>query len=315
MIGGGTREPLRKKRVAKEAVARKITIMNVSSDYDTVARAIRFLRERHKSQPSLEEIAAHVGFSQFHFQRLFSRWAGVSPKRFLQFLTVESAKERLRASDPVLQAAFASGLSGPARLHDLFVATTAVTPGEFKAGGRALEIRHGLVDTPFGPAFLGTTHRGLCHLAFLDPGEEDGSLALPVLAEAWPEASLIRDDGAASELAKTIFKGHPKSGSASPGPPGRPLSLLLKGTNFQIQVWEALLRMPSGTLTTYGRLAQALERPGAARAVGTAVGRNSIAFLIPCHRVIREEGTLGGYRWGPTRKEAILGWESAQKAS
>jgi len=289
--------------------------MNASSDYDTVALAIRFLRERCKAQPSLEEIADHIGLSQFHFQRLFTRWAGVSPKRFLQFLTVESAKERLRASAPVLQAAFATGLSGPARLHDLFIATTAVTPGEFKAGGRALEIRHGLADTPFGPALLGTTHRGLCHLTFLDEGEEDGSLALKALAEAWPEASLIQDNRAALGFARTIFLGHREPESDSYGTRDRPLSLLLKGTNFQIQVWEALLRVPPGALTTYGRLAHSLDRPGAARAVGTAVGRNSIAFLIPCHRVIREEGTLGGYRWGPVRKEAILGWESARKVS
>jgi AraC family transcriptional regulator of adaptative response/methylated-DNA-[protein]-cysteine methyltransferase len=289
--------------------------MKASSDYHTVARAIRFLREGYRSQPSLEEIASHVGLSPFHFQRLFTRWAGVSPKRFLQFLTVESAKERLRASAPVLQAAFATGLSGPARLHDLFISTTAVTPGEFKAGGTDLEIHHGVAETPFGPALFGTTHRGLCHLTFLGEGREEGSVALKVLAEAWPEASLIQDNRGASGLADAIFLGRQKPSADSFGTRDRPLSLLLKGTNFQIQVWEALLRVPPGALTTYGRLAQTLNRPGAARAVGTAVGRNAIAYLIPCHRVIREEGTLGGYRWGPVRKEAILGWEGAQKVS
>ena len=289
--------------------------MKSSSDYDTVARAIRFLREECRSQPSLEEIANHIGLSPFHFQRLFTRWAGVSPKRFLQFLTVESAKERLRASAPILQTAFATGLSGPARLHDLFISTTAVTPGEFKAGGAALEIRHGIAETPFGPALFGTTHRGLCHLTFLGEGSEEGSMAQRALAEAWPEASLIQDNGAALGLARTIFSGQLEREADSVGTRERPLPLLLKGTNFQIQVWEALLRVPPGALTTYGRLARKLNRPGAARAVGAAVGRNAIAYLIPCHRVIREEGTLGGYRWGPVRKEAILGWEGAQKVS
>ena len=289
--------------------------MNTSSDYNTVARAIRFLKERFKEQPSLDEIADHVGLSPFHFQRIFTRWAGVSPKRFIQFLTVESAKERLRASEPVLRAAFGAGLSGPARLHDLFVTTTAVTPGEFKARGSSLEIHHGIADTPFGPALFGVTARGLCHLAFLEEEDEEGIGALAALRQAWPEAALVADAPEAATLARTIFPGSPPAGSESVQAPPQPLSLLLKGTNFQLRVWEALLRIPPGALTTYGRLAKALESPGAARAVGTAVGRNPIAYLIPCHRVIREEGTLGGYRWDPVRKEAILGWEGSRVAS
>jgi len=293
--------------------------MTTSSDYSTVARAIRFLKERFKEQPSLDEISNHVGLSPFHFQRLFTRWAGVSPKRFVQFLTVESAKERLRASEPILRAAFGAGLSGPARLHDLFVTTTAVTPGEFKARGSSLDIHHGIADTPFGPALLGTTPRGLCHLAFLEEGDEEGTGALAALRQAWPEAVLVADASKAATLAHTIFSGN---SAASPGnvqTRPQPLSLLLKGTNFQLRVWDALLRallrIPPGALTTYGRLAKTLDRPGAARAVGTAVGRNPIAYLIPCHRVIREEGTLGGYRWDSIRKEAILGWEGSRVVS
>ena len=283
--------------------------MEPSPDYDTVARAIRFLRAGFKNQPSLEETADHVGLSTFHFQRLFTRWAGVSPKRFLQFLTVEHAKDRLRTSEPILQAAFNSGLSGPARLHDLFISTTGVTPGEFKGWGETLEIRHGVHGTPFGPALLGITSKGLCHLAFLEADDPDGAQVLSKLRRSWPGATLVRAENDTRTVADAVFRATPL-----PEHP-QPLSLFLKGTNFQIRVWEALLRIPSGRATTYGRLAEAMGQPGAARAVGSAVGRNPIAYLIPCHRVIREEGTLGGYRWGTDRKEVILGWEAARLAS
>jgi AraC family transcriptional regulator of adaptative response/methylated-DNA-[protein]-cysteine methyltransferase len=284
--------------------------MKSPSDYDTVAHAIRFLREQYTHQPSLDQIAEEVGLSPFHFQRLFTRWAGVSPKRFLQHLTASHVKERLRRSDSVLQAAFSAGLSGPARLHDLLISTTAVTPGEYKAGGKRLEIQFGISMTPFGGALLGTTHRGVCHLSFLDAHDPDGKAALSALKADWPEAELIPNQRQANELAGAIFPDPANLPSAGGTP--TPLSLLLKGTNFQIRVWEALLRIPPGAVTTYGRLARALDRPGAARAVGTAVGRNSMAYLIPCHRVIREEGTLGGYRWGVDRKAAALGWETAR---
>jgi AraC family transcriptional regulator of adaptative response/methylated-DNA-[protein]-cysteine methyltransferase len=286
--------------------------MKTSSDYDTVARAIRFLRDHYTSQPSLAEIAEHVGLSPFHFQRLFSRWAGVSPKRFLQHLTAQHVKDRLRGSEPVLQAAFSAGLSGPARLHDLLISTTAVTPGEFKAGGNSLEIRYGIADTPFGPALLGSTARGLCHLSFLSMDDLEGAQAITALEEDWPEAHLVPAQGEMVELAKSIFPGNVSNSDPDNTSNPTPLSLLLKGTNFQIRVWEALLRIPEGALTTYGRLARALNQPGAARAIGSAVGRNSIAYLIPCHRVIREEGTLGGYRWGEDRKAAALGWEATR---
>ena len=278
-------------------------------DYDTVARAIRFLCADFRNQPSLEELAKAVQLSPSHFQRIFTRWAGVSPKRFLQFLTVEHAKDRLRASEPVLHAAFASGLSGPARLHDLFIRTTGVTPGEYKTLGRTLEIRYGIQATPFGPALLGLAPRGLCHLAVLEENDENGGRALSNLERSWPGATLthaIRDTG---NLAKRVFGATPHSEDP------RPLSFFLKGTNFQIKVWEALLRIPPGNLTTYGRLASAIGSVGGARAVGSAVGKNPIAFLIPCHRVIREEGTLGGYRWGTHRKQLIQGWEAARLVS
>ncbi len=285
--------------------------MNPASDFSTVASAIRFLREHFREQPALDEVAAAVGLSPFHFQRLFSRWAGVSPKRFLQFLTVEEAKLRLRRSVPVLEAAFQAGLSGPARLHDLLVTTTAVTPGEYKSYGAALEIRHGVAETPFGPALFGATDRGLCHLAFLDETDPHGESELEVLRKGWPLATLLEDPASAAGLSRTIFS----ASFSSSHPPDRPLPLLLKGTNFQIRVWEALLRVPPGAVTTYGRLARALGRPGSARAVGGAVGRNSMAYLIPCHRVIREEGTPGGYRWGQARKSALLGWEAARETA
>ncbi len=284
--------------------------MSASSDYETVAAALLFLEANHRHQPTLDEVAGEVGLSPFHFQRLFTRWAGVSPKRFLQFLTLEDAKNRLRESEPVLQAAFASGLSGPARLHDLFVTVEGVTPGEFKARGMDVGLRWGIHPTPFGPALLATTSRGLCHLAFLATDTAAGKEeAVRSLEEAWPRADRVEASRETGALATSIFF----PGNAPP--PLKPLSLFLKGTNFQLKVWNALLRVPPGTLTTYGRLAAAIGRARAARAVGSAVGSNPIAFLIPCHRVIQRMGTFGGYRWGSVRKQALLGWEAARKAS
>ncbi len=284
--------------------------MSATSDYETVAAALRYLEIRHRTQPTLERVAAHVGLSPTHFQRVFTRWAGVSPKRFLQFLTLNDAKERLRASEPVLQAAFGAGLSGPARLHDLFVTLEGVTPGEFKEGGAEVEMRWGLHPTPFGSALLAVTDRGLCHLAFTAEGDPASELgALQALKDAWPRARLVEAPKETGALARSIF--YP--GDAPPPP--QPLSLFVKGTNFQLKVWNALLRVPPGALTTYRRLAGAMGQPGAARAVGTAVGANPIAYLVPCHRVIREMGILGGYRWGAVRKQAMLGWEAAKRGA
>jgi AraC family transcriptional regulator of adaptative response/methylated-DNA-[protein]-cysteine methyltransferase len=284
--------------------------MSRSSDYQIIADSLSFLGKNFQQQPSLDELAARAGMSRYHFQRVFTRWAGVSPKRFLQFLTVEHSKSLLRESEPVLKTAFAMGLSGPARLHDLFITTEGVTPGEFKSGGADLNIHFGVHESPFGPALFARTERGLCHLSFLptqNPAEAGNNVQ--ELQGEWPEAQLIEDPEKTYEFAQAVFG--PKGGTSEPSA----LSVVLKGTNFQIKVWNALLRIPPGTVTTYGRLAQALDQPRAARAVGSAVGRNPISYLIPCHRVIREMGTISGYRWGPIRKRAMLGWEAARMAS
>jgi len=284
--------------------------MSPLSDYEIVARSLRHLEDHFLRQPSLDELAAHAGLSKFHFQKLFTRWAGVSPKRFLQFLTLEHAKGLLLESEPVLHTSFASGLSGPARLHDLFISTEGVTPGEFKSGGMALRITYGVHPTPFGSAFLAQTDRGLCHLAFL--GSNNGNAeeeAVGALRSDWPGAILAEAPGETADLAQAIF--FPSEAS----PPTAPLALFLKGTNYQIKVWTALLRIPQGAVTTYGGLAKALGAPNSARAVGSAVAKNPIAYLIPCHRVIRGMGAIGEYRWGSVRKKAMIGWEAAQKVS
>jgi AraC family transcriptional regulator of adaptative response/methylated-DNA-[protein]-cysteine methyltransferase len=283
--------------------------MPYRSDFDVVSDALRFLALNARRQPSLVDVATAVGLSPHHFQRLFTRWAGVSPKRFLRFLTAEEAKVRLQRSEPVLQVAFETGLSGPARLHDLLVTLEGVTPGEFKAGGAGVELRWGIHATPFGPVLLAASDRGLSHLSFMETQtggtSTERGVATDVLARAWPRANFVEDHGRTATLARAIFR------PALAHPSMRTLSLLVKGTNFQLKVWSALLRMPPGTLTTYGRLARAIGQPGAARAVGSAVAANPVAYLIPCHRVIREVGALGQYRWGPERKRAILGWEAA----
>lgn len=270
-------------------------------DYARIARAIEFLRAHAAAQPDLAGAARHAGLSEFHFQRLFTRWAGVSPKRFLQHLTVEDAKRRLAGTRGTLDLAADVGLSGSGRLHELFVTLEALSPGEARLGGAGLDIRHGIHDTPFGPALIAATARGVCALHFVD----DEHAALEHLQQAWPRARLLRDDAAAATLAQRIFA--PLTGSAR-----QPLAVLVKGTNFQIQVWRALLALPAGAVTTYGDLAGALQKPDAARAVGAAVGANAVAWLIPCHRVIRASGALTGYRWGTPRKAAMLGWEAAR---
>jgi len=284
--------------------------MSASSDFQTVAESLSFLGKNFRNQPSLDDLASRAGMSKYHFQRVFTRWAGVSPKRFLQFVTVEHAKDLLSESEPILKTAFSLGLSGPARLHDLFVTIEGVTPGEFKKGGSDLTIRYGAHDSPFGPALLARTERGLCHLSFL-PEKEPLFLEGNVreLQDEWPGATLVEAPDQTADLARAIFE--PEIRPSTP----TSLSIVLKGTSFQVKVWNALLRIPPGTVTTYGRLAKALGQPAAARAVGSAVGKNPVSYLIPCHRVIRELGTISGYRWGPIRKRAMLGWEAARKAS
>jgi AraC family transcriptional regulator, regulatory protein of adaptative response / methylated-DNA-[protein]-cysteine methyltransferase len=271
--------------------------------YDTVAEAIRFVRARSREQPSLEDVARHVGLSPQHLQRMFTAWAGISPKRFLQFLTKESARQLLRQSRDVLTVAVDSGLSGPGRLHDLMVACEALTPGEVGSLGEGLTIRFGFAPTRLGEIIVGATARGVCHLRFL---ERDRQLSAErELRREWPHARFARDDVSARTLGAQLF---------GPLAERRALSVLLRGTNFQIKVWEALLRIPPGHVASYGDLALLAGAPKAYRAVGTAVARNQIAVLVPCHRVIRESGDLGQYRWGADRKSALLTWERARYA-
>jgi len=272
-----------------------------SRDYVRVERAIHYLEANRGRQPELAEIAASVHLSEYHFQRLFQRWAGISPKRFLQFLTKEDAKRRLRQSATVLDAALAAGLSGPGRLHELLVECEAVTPGEVRRGGESLEIRYGFHPSPFGECLIAATPRGICALRFV--GAAGRAAELDALAREWPRATLVPDRGATAILAERAFTD--LAGSKVP------LRLHLKGTNFQIKVWEALLAIPEGAVTTYSALARSIGQSGAARAVGSAVGRNPVALLIPCHRVLRSVGDISGYRWGAARKQAMLTREAA----
>lgn len=274
-----------------------------NEDYSRIERAILFLESKYQDQPSLEAAAQHSGLSEHHFQRLFRRWAGISPKRFVQFLTLDHAKKLLRESRSVLDATFEAGLSGPGRLHDLFVQCEAVTPGEYQRQGAGLEITYGFFPTPFGECLLASTERGICSLLFVSEG--DRAARLRDLASDWPGARLAENARALSPIAKKIFE--PSANGCE-----RPLTLLLKGTNFQIKVWEALLRVPLGAVTSYGDLARRIGEPRASRAVGGAVGANPIAYLIPCHRVIRGLGVWGNYGGGVTRKKAMLAWEAAQ---
>ncbi|NBC34845.1 MAG: methylated-DNA--[protein]-cysteine S-methyltransferase [Alphaproteobacteria bacterium] len=280
------------------------------STYAAMARAIAHLVTHYQDQPGLADLAAIAGLHPHHFQRVFKRWAGISPKRFAQYLTVEHAKALLRDSETVLGAALDVGLSGPGRLHDLFVACEAMTPGEYKAQGRDLEVRWGVHDSPFGPALIGTTDRGVCLLRFVS---SQGGAAGPALAgdgtvedslAEWSAATLVHDPAATAATAARLFEG---DAAASPE------KLLLRGTNFQVQVWQALLRIPPGQAASYRRVAASVCSPRAARAVGQAVAANPIGVLIPCHRVIRETGALGGYRWGTDRKRALLAWESGRQ--
>jgi AraC family transcriptional regulator of adaptative response/methylated-DNA-[protein]-cysteine methyltransferase len=272
------------------------------SDYQRVAAAIEYLSTRHQEQPGLGELSAELGLSRAHLQRVFSRWAGISPKRFLQYLTKEHAKAVL-AESSVLDASLSVGLSGPGRLHDLMVSTEAMTPGEVKSKGAGLRIEYGVHDSPFGRCLLASTERGVCKLAFFDRENERDAL-LDELHAHWANASISEDGAKTRSLRDRIFGADLGS--------GEPLHVLLRGTNFQIKVWEALLTVPRGSLVDYGTLAEQLHSRQAARAVGTAVAQNDIAFLIPCHRVIRNTGVFGRYRWGEARKKALVAWESAQ---
>lgn len=272
------------------------------SDYDRIAQAISFITGRVSSQPALKEVAAHLHMSPFHFQRLFCRWTGVTPKRFLQALTVERAKQLLGEAKPLLEVSDSLGLSSGSRLYDHFVQLEAVTPGEFKTGGAGLTIEHAVHDTPFGKAFIAVTNRGICSLVFLDYSEIEEHLA--GLNKKWPHAALRENRQRTRTIINAMFDVKKKL--------DRPLSLHVSGTNFQISVWKALLQIPPGAVASYAQVAAAIGHTGSARAVGSAAGANPVAFLIPCHRVIQQSGKLGGYHWGETRKHAIHAWEAAR---
>lgn len=274
-----------------------------SHHYAVVAQAIRYLRHHAREQPELADVAGAVGLSESRLQRVFSDWAGVSPKRFLQYLTKEHARRQLRASVDVLSTSLAVGLSGPGRLHDLMVSCEAMTPGEIQTGAEGVEVRWGTAATPFGLAILGWTSRGICFLQF---AQDDAQALTQRLRMQWPGARFVHDDATAQSTADQVFgeRQHP----------GR-LRVVLRGTNFQIKVWEALLSVPAGQVLSYGQLAARAGNPAAARAVGTAIGANQIGYLIPCHRIIRESGESGQYRWGAERKAAMLGWEASRLAA
>ena len=271
--------------------------------YEQIETIIQHLGDHFQDQSGLDELARRAGMSPDHFQRVFKKWVGISPKQFLKYLTLEYAKSRLDENQSVLDSALDSGLSGPGRLHDLFVSMESITPGEYKAGGAGLTIEFGMSLTPFGIVVLPVCDRGLCGSFFLP--ELNEQLAKQAIEEYWPLARIERNDSRAAPFAKQLFK--PLSAW------GKKLPLFVRGTNFQVQVWKALLEIPSGSLCTYSSLAEAIGRPTATRAVASAVGDNPISWFIPCHRVIRKGGNLGGYRWGLPRKKVMLAWEASLK--
>lgn len=278
---------------------------SLCDDYYRIEQVLVYLEENFQLQPSLKEAAAQVHLSEYHMQRLFTRWVGISPKRFLQFLTKEHAKELLRRPNSLLETSYESGLSGPGRLYDLFVTCEAVTPGEYKNQGEGLSIEYGFHPGPFGECLIAVTERGVCGLLFVQEGNQ--SRAFETLRQQWPYANFGLNPTITEAIVQQIFPIFERPADA-------PLHLFIKGTNFQLKVWEALLKIPAGNLITYSDIATWIGRPQAARAVGNAVAHNPIAYLIPCHRVIRKLGEFGNYRWGTARKKAILGWEMSRSA-
>lgn len=276
--------------------------MDPITDYARIEQAIRYLDRERSAAPSLADVAAHVGLSESHFQRMFTRWAGISPKRLVQYRTAEVIKRVLRARRPVLEATYEAGRSGPGRLYDLVVNAEAVTPGESQRGGLGVRVQYGFHPTPFGECLIALTARGICHLAFVAPIAREEALAR--LARDWPSAELEANQAATRTVAAQAFP--PPGSSVVPS-----LTLHVKGTNFQLKVWKALLDIPSGEVTTYGAIATQLGDAKAARAVGAAVGANPVSYLIPCHRVIRASGEMGGYAWGVDRKRVMLARETS----
>lgn len=272
--------------------------------YNTIASAIDYIKTHFKTQPDLQEIAAAVHMSPFHFQRVFAEWAGVTPKKFLQYLTLDYAKTILREEKAtVFDAAFEAGLSGTGRLHDLFINIESMTPGEYRNGGKALHINYSFAESPFGNIIVASTSKGICHMAFADNQQQ----AFEDLRAQFPHAQFTQMVDLIQQNTLYIFTQDWSRLSE--------IKLHLRGTDFQLKVWEALLKIPVGNLTTYSHLATAIKHPNASRAVGTAVAQNPVAFLIPCHRVIKASGDTGQYHWGSTRKSAIIGWEAAKKGN
>lgn len=272
-------------------------------DYDSVRRAIAFISEHWRAQPDIEAMADAAGVTPDELHHLFRRWAGLTPKAFMQALTLDHAKGLLRDSASVLDAALDSGLSGPSRLHDLFVTHEAMSPGEWKTGGAGMTLQYGFHPSPFGTAIVIASGRGLAGLAFADPGQEQTALA--DMLRRWPNATCVEDHTGTAALAQRIF-------DTRLWRPDQPLRVVLIGTDFEVRVWEALLKIPMGCATTYSDVAANIRSPKASRAVGAAVGRNPVSFVVPCHRVLGKSGALTGYHWGITRKQAMLGWEAGQ---
>ena len=289
--------------LSPDRVVHSKPLCDPAADYDIVRRAIAHIRENWREQPAIETIAEAAGVTPTELHHLFRRWAGLSPKAFLQALTLDRARALLRQSASVLDVAFEVGLSGPGRLHDLFVTHEAMSPGEWKSGGEGLTLHYGFHSSPFGAALVMATRRGLAGVAFADAGEERSAFA--DMQRRWPKASYVEDAAGTALLARRIFD--PKLWRSEV-----PLQLVLIGTDFEVRVWEALLKVPMGRLTTYSDLAAKVCSAKAARAVGAAVGKNPIAFVVPCHRVVGRSGSLTGYHWGLTRKRAMLGWEAGQ---
>ena len=274
----------------------------MNADYDRVERAIQFIRQNKEQQPDLKLVAAHVGLSPYHFQRLFQRWAGVTPKRFLEYLTVEHAKTLLLESKSVMETSLETGLSGPGRLHDQFISIEAVSPGEFKNRGARLEIKYGFHPTPFGEALLALSARGILALSFVD--KEQRQAALGKLKSEWSNANFVENNNDTLSILTRLFTQEKINKEKT--------LLSVRGTNFQVKVWKALLSIPSGSVVSYQNIADKIERPRSVRAVANAIGANPVAYLIPCHRVLRSNGELSGYRWGANRKRIMLGREWAE---
>jgi AraC family transcriptional regulator, regulatory protein of adaptative response / methylated-DNA-[protein]-cysteine methyltransferase len=289
--------------LSPDRIQNPMPLAAAAADYDVVRRAIGHIRGHWREQPEIEAIAEAAGVTPTELHHLFRRWAGLTPKAFLQALTLDGARQLLRDSASVLDATYEVGLSGPGRLHDLFVTHEAMSPGEWKTGGEGLTVRFGFHPSPFGSALVMATERGLAGLAFADPGEERATLA--DMKARWPRAAYVEDSARTAVVAKRIF-------DQSQWQESQPLRVVLIGTDWEVRVWEALMQIPMGRLVTYSDIAGKVRSPAAARAVGAAVGKNPVSFVVPCHRVVGKSGELTGYHWGITRKRAMLGWEAGQ---